>query len=131
MENMKIKKNVTNGIGKGVWSYDYKHDILLLKRKDLLYEMSMDIAEYSVHFDPSGMVMGIEIEDASKVLGHPKSVLRQICYFRYDVQIEEKKILLRIILLAKLRNREFQWEKDIERSLQEQHDSVEVSCSTK
>ncbi|MDP3727895.1 MAG: DUF2283 domain-containing protein [bacterium] len=128
---MKTKNLIYNGIGKGVWNYDLKHDILLLKVKDLLYEKSVDIDDYTVHFDPGGLTMGLEIEDASRVLDVSKEALRQISFFRYDILIKGERIQIKILLLTKSRNKELKLKQDIERVLEQEQTALEVSCSTK
>ncbi|HIH15653.1 MAG TPA: DUF2283 domain-containing protein [Nanoarchaeota archaeon] len=128
---MKTKNLIYNGIGKGVWNYDLKHDILLLKVKNLLYEKSVDIDDYTIHFDPGGLTMGLEIEDASKVLDVSKEALRQISFFRYDILIKGGRIQIKILLLTKSRNKELKLQQDIERVLEQEQTALEVSCSTK
>lgn len=128
---MSKKRIFYDGRGKGEWVYDYGHDILTLKIKNLNYEYSLDFENYVVDFDPEGIVKGVQIWDASQVFDIPKSALREISSFQFLVGIQKGIIHIRILLIAKTRNKEFKIQQDIERVLEEEQTPLEVSCTMK
>ena len=128
MYTMKAKTKVFNGLGKGEWIYDYSHDILTLKVKEQEYEKSIDVENYIFDFDPQGILRGIQIFDASHVLGIARGVLRQLSSFRFDCVMNGERIFLKILLSASYRNKKISHGQDIERILKQKQGKV--ICST-
>jgi len=91
--------------GNGEYTYDYVHDILLFKIKNRDYLKSIDFDNIVADIDTKGYITGLRIFDASKLFGMPKLSLKNVREFRFEIQVEDKVITIKLNFTSILRNR--------------------------
>lgn len=101
---MKTKKQL-KGTVKGKFLYDYKYDILTFKIQNRNYKKSIELQNFVVDIDEEDFVTGIRIFDASKVFGVNKYNLKNIVQYKFEANIENNVITIRIKFVSKIRNK--------------------------
>ncbi len=91
--------------GEGVHSYDYKHDVLMFKIKERFYDRSEEFDRVVVDIDEEGFITGLQIFDASELLDVSKKALNNIENFKFDVEVKENVLTIKLSFDAKKRNK--------------------------
>jgi uncharacterized protein YuzE len=90
--------------GKGFYSYDYVHDLLLFKIKDREYKKSLDFGNLIVDIDSEGFITGLRIFDASQVFDLPKIALKNVKQFEFNTSVEDNVVKIQLKFVPILRN---------------------------
>ena len=90
---------------KGEMDYDYVNDILFFKVKDREYDFSLEFQNMVIDVDKERFIVGIQIFDASKFLGVPKTHLRTIPKWKFEAHIEDGVIEIRLFYQIAIRNK--------------------------
>ena len=91
--------------GKGVYTYDYKNDILLFKIRDREYTMSIEFENLIIDIDKEGFITGLRIFDASQIFKLSKLALSNVKRFEFNTKVENKVITIQLRFMSLLRNR--------------------------
>ena len=98
---------------KGEVDYDYKNDILFFKTKDRKYVKSIELNNIVLDIDSNGLIVGIQIFEASKFLRTDKLTLREIPNWEFYTKVDRIKeegkevtrIEIRLSFQVKFRNK--------------------------
>jgi uncharacterized protein YuzE len=94
-----------NAKGRGEYTYDYAHDVLLFKIKDRTYRESIEFNNITIDIDAEGFITGIQIFDASTALRIPKYALQHIVNFEFNSRAENGTITVQVHFNSVLRNK--------------------------
>ncbi len=86
--------------------YDYREDVLYIFPKERDYDSSFQTGNLIVDLDKKGNIAGLEILNASKMLGASKEFLAYSSKGLASIEIKEKTIEIRLELASKIRNKE-------------------------
>jgi len=89
----------------GEFDYDYKHDILFFKAKDREYARSLDLDGIVLDIDEDGLIVGIQIFNASAFLKIPKVHLRDVPTWRFEARLQDGRLEVRLAFTVTVRNR--------------------------
>jgi len=89
----------------GTADYDYKYDILFFKAKGREYVRSIELMNVVLDVDSEGVIVGIQIFDASSFLNVSKNRLMDIPKWRFQVTVATGKVEVRLAFQVKVRNR--------------------------
>lgn len=117
--------------GKGQHFYDYINDILLFNIKNRDYLKSLDFDNLIVDLDKEGFITGLRIFDASKIFNIPRLALKNIRSFKFNAQIEDKKVTIRLEFVPILRNKPLikQGQNLVREALDSEIKNSEVICT--
>ena len=93
--------------GKGEYTYNYKHDILLFKIKNREYTKSIDFENLIIDIDKEGFITGLRIFDASQIFNLSKIALKNIKQFEFNATVEDKIVSIQLRFAACLRNKPY------------------------
>ena len=93
-----------NEILKGEVDYDYKQDILFFKSSDREYVKSIEIDNIVLDIDTEGLILGIQIFDASKFLRMDKPALKVVPKWKFQAYIDQESIEIRLNFQVSVRN---------------------------
>ncbi|MFA5856882.1 MAG: DUF2283 domain-containing protein [Candidatus Pacearchaeota archaeon] len=114
----------------GEFDYDYKNDILFFKVKNREYSYSIELSNYVMDIDSEGLVVGLQIFDASNLFQTNKESLKNVTNWRLETSIKDKVIQVKIKFDMVLRNKII--EKNpilVERTMEDLPDSIVcVNC---
>ncbi|MBR9675706.1 DUF2283 domain-containing protein [Candidatus Woesearchaeota archaeon] len=96
----------------GEVDYDYKNDILFFKTKNMDYDKSIEMDNIILDIDSEGLIVGIQIFEASKFLRMNKLSLREILHWEFGTKVDKikegvkelTKIEIRLTFKVKVRN---------------------------
>ena len=97
----------------GEVDYDYKHDILFFKTKNREYVKSIEMDNIILDIDSEGLIVGIQMFEASKFLRMDKISLREIPKWEFSTKADKikegnkelTKIEIRLVFNVKIRNK--------------------------
>jgi len=98
---------------KGESDYDYKNDILFFKTKNREYSRSIESDNLVLDIDSKGLVVGVQIFEASKFLKITPLNLREVHKWEFSTKVDRIKvgkkeftrIELRLTFNVKIRNK--------------------------
>ena len=99
------KERHLDASGKGEFLYDYEHDILTFKIKDMDYKMSVELQNFAIDIDTENFVTGIRIFDVSKISRIKKLLFKNLIRGEFKSSIKDNVISVRLNFVGKLRNR--------------------------
>ena len=91
--------------GKGIFDYDYKHDIIFFKIREREYAKSIELDNIVIDIDKDSFIVGVQIFEASKFLHVSKSNLMNIPKWRFNAKVEGGKIEVRLDFQMIIRNK--------------------------
>lgn len=119
-----------NAPGKGEYSYDYEHDILLFKIRNRNYAMSIEFDNFIVDIDEEGFITGLRIFDASQVFKLSKVALNNLKSFEFHTRAENGVISVQLRFNCILRNSVIKQGHDFVREATDSHiKNSEVVCT--
>ena len=89
----------------GEYDYDYVNDIAFFKIKDREYKKSIDVNNLVVDIDKKNFVVGLQIFGASKFLRIPKKYLMKCPNWRFEANLENNKMEVRLEYAVVIRNK--------------------------
>ena len=89
----------------GECDYDFKYDTLFFKVKDRDYSKSIEAGNFILDIDSENFLTGVQIPDASKLLGMDKIKLREIPKWSFESRIKDGFIEVRLVFQIQLRNK--------------------------
>jgi uncharacterized protein YuzE len=92
----------------GEVDYDYKRDILFFKTKNKEYAQSIEMDNIILDIDTEGLIVGMQLFEASTFLRISKTALREIPHWEFITKVEnegETKIEIRLAFSIKMRNK--------------------------
>ncbi len=89
----------------GECDYDFKYDTLFFKVKGREYSKSIEAGNFILEIDSEDFLTGIQIPDASKLLGIDKMKLLEIPKWNFDGRIKDGTIILRLAFQTQIRNK--------------------------
>ena len=103
----KIQKSM-----EGEVDYDYKNDILFFKTKNREYLKSIEMDNIILDIDTKGLIVGIQMFEASKFLRTSKSALLKMPHWEFSTKTDKIKqgekeltrIEIRLAFQVKIRN---------------------------
>lgn len=90
---------------KGQVDYDYKYDILFFKAAERDYVKSIELDNLVLDIDKEGLIVGIQIMEASKFLCMDKKTLLKIPTWIFEARVHEGRIEVRLLFKVMLRNK--------------------------
>lgn len=114
---------------KGEADYDYKNDILFFKVKDKEYAKSIELNNIIVDIDFKGLIIGIQIFEASSYLNTSKSDLLKISKWQLNVIINNQILEIRLIFNIEFRNKIIEKNPIITQSIEEVLPNSELNCA--
>lgn len=91
--------------GKGVFDYDYIHDVLFFKTKNREYASSVEFGNMVFDIDSENFIVGIQIFEASKFLGIDKMYLRKIPKWQFNAVVHDGIVEIRLVFQISIRNK--------------------------
>ena len=97
----------------GEVDYDFKQDILFFKTKDREYAQSIEMDNLVLDVDSKGLIVGIQLFDASSFLRLSKSALLNIPHWEFTTKVDKMnvsgkdvtRIEIRLLFNVKVRNK--------------------------
>jgi len=89
----------------GEWDYDYVNDIMFFKVKNREYSYSIELKNMVIDVDSERLVTGLQIFGATKLFNLDKDLLRQIKNWKFEVNVEENTIELKLFFNIIRRNK--------------------------
>ncbi len=124
-----MKKKQLNAIGKGEKDYDFDEDILFFKIKNRDYEKSIEIENFVIDFDKKGFIAGIQVFDASRLLGVSKKQLKTLNDWQLKAKIEENRLFFNLKFQVKEENKIVEKNPIIFEQMKESFADSQVVCS--
>lgn len=124
-----MKKKQLNAIGKGEKDYDFDEDILFFKIKNRDYEKSIEIENFVIDFDKEGFIAGIQVFDASRLLGVSKKQLKTLNDWQLEAKIEENRLFFNLKFQVKEENKIVEKNPIIFEQMKESFADSQVVCS--
>ena len=84
--------------------YDYENDVLFVAKNKRLYEDSFELENMVFDLDADKKIVGLEILNASKVLGVDKVFLKNVLAGEMKINVNKQSLKLQISLKSKVRN---------------------------
>jgi len=109
--------------------YDYREDILYIFPKERDYDSSFQTGNLIVDLDKEGKIAGLEILNASKMLGASKNFLAYSSKGRASIEVKERKIEIHLELASKIRNKEQTKEKRFGEEYTGQLKASSIECA--
>ncbi len=116
--------------GKGEVDYDYKHDILFFKTVDRKYVKSIELENLILDVDKEDFIVGIQIHEASKFLNISKAVLLKIPKWKFEANVNEGRIEVRLMFQVVVRNRLIEKNPIIMQPISEPLPNSSLVCAT-
>jgi len=89
---------------KGKVVYNFEEDIFLARPLERKYDSSFQVENFIFDLDKKNNICGIEIINASKLFGVPKSFLKDIISGKIELLFLDKYIQINIQIKNKVRN---------------------------
>ena len=90
---------------KGDVDYDYRYDILFFKARERDYRKSIELENLVIDIDNEGLIVGIQIREASKFLKLKKKSLLSISHWNFEAIIHNRMLELRLLFKVEIRNK--------------------------
>ena len=84
--------------------YDCENDIMFFAKKEKSYDESFEIENLVFDLDKNEQIVGLEILDASKLLGVDKVFLKNVFEGEMRIRVNKKLLQLKINLKSNFRN---------------------------
>jgi len=117
-------------ISEGEMDYDFVNDILFFKVKEREYDHSLEFENMVIDIDSENFITGIQIFDASEFLQISKISLREIPKWKFQAQIKEGAIEIRLFFQVSIRNKILERSPIIIQQNEEHLPSSEMICVT-
>jgi len=89
---------------KGKVLYNFEDDIFSARALERGYDSSFQIGNFIFDLDKNNNVRGLELINASKIFGVPRSFLKDMVSVKLEVIVSEKYIKINIQTKTKIRN---------------------------
>jgi len=89
----------------GECDYDFKYDTLFFKVKNREYSKSVEAGNFILDIDSEKFLTGVQIPDASKLLGIDKMQLMKIPKWNFEGRINNGEMVLKLAFQVQMRNK--------------------------
>lgn len=102
-KNIKMEERQLNADGE--CDYDFKYDTLFFKVKNRTYLKSVEAGNFILDIDSESFLTGVQIPDASKLLGIDKIKLRDIPKWSFQGKIKDGIMEMSLVFQIQVRNK--------------------------